>query len=73
MTAPKLTGNRCLCRGCDEYFSTVGNFDRHRRNGECRPPGTVGLVQVAGIWKCAEIRSPEALARLRATVEGLHP
>lgn len=73
MTVPNLTGNRCLCRACGEYFSTVGNFDRHRRNRECQPPDTVGLVEVGGVWKCAEIRSPEALARIRATVEAMHP
>jgi hypothetical protein len=33
MTAPprlKLTGSRCLCRGCGEYFNSVGAFDCHR-------------------------------------------
>lgn len=70
-STPKLTGNRCLCRGCNQYFSTVANFDRHRRNGECRPPDTVGLVQVGGIWKCAEKASPEALVRIRG--RGVQP
>jgi len=30
MTAPRLTGSRCLCRGCGEYFNSVKSFDRHR-------------------------------------------
>jgi len=30
MTAPRLTGSRCLCRGCGEYFNSVHAFDRHR-------------------------------------------
>jgi hypothetical protein len=60
---PKLTGNRCLCRACGEMFSTVGNFDRHRNNGKCRAPATVGLVLVAGTWKGAPTRDAEGLAR----------
>ena len=30
MTAPKLTGNRCQCTACGEYFSSERSFDRHR-------------------------------------------
>jgi len=26
----RLTGHRCLCRGCDEHFNSVRAFDRHR-------------------------------------------
>jgi hypothetical protein len=26
----RLTGSRCLCRGCGEYFNSVHAFDRHR-------------------------------------------
>jgi len=26
----RLTGSRCLCRGCGEYFNSVYAFDRHR-------------------------------------------
>ena len=26
----KLTGNQCLCRGCDAYFKSVAAFDKHR-------------------------------------------
>lgn len=32
------------CTSCDETFSTPNNFDRHRRDGGCRPPASVGLV-----------------------------
>lgn len=59
---------RCLCRACGEMFSTVGNFDRHRRDGECRPPATVGLVQVAGVWKSASARTLEVMARIHGHV-----
>lgn len=30
MTAPKLTGCRCQCCACGEYFGNVVVFDRHR-------------------------------------------
>lgn len=30
MTAPKLTGNRCQCTACGEYFNGVAGFDAHR-------------------------------------------
>lgn len=62
---------RCLCRACGEYFSTPGTFDRHRHNGVCLPPERVGLVRDhIGVWKRAEIRTPEALARLHAVTLG---
>lgn len=39
------------CSGCCRTFTTVGNFDRHRRDGQCRHPSTVGLVQRPdGLW-----------------------
>ena len=45
----KLTGKRCQCPGCGEYFSTVSNFDRHRKgkhgvDRHCVDPVSVGLV-----------------------------
>lgn len=30
MTRGRLTGSRCLCRRCGEYFNSVYAFDRHR-------------------------------------------
>lgn len=30
MTGPRLTGNRCQCPTCSEYFGSVRGFDRHR-------------------------------------------
>lgn len=33
------------CSGCHETFSTVGNFDRHRREFACRPPAEIGLIE----------------------------
>lgn len=30
MTGPKLTGNRCRCAACGDYFNSTSTFDRHR-------------------------------------------
>lgn len=30
MTVPRLTGSRCLCRGCGEHFNSPSAFDLHR-------------------------------------------
>lgn len=30
MTGPKLTGCRCQCVACGEYFGSVRGFDRHQ-------------------------------------------
>jgi hypothetical protein len=30
MTAPRLTGSRCRCRGCSEHFNSLTAFDLHR-------------------------------------------
>ena len=53
--AARLTGNQCHCRDCDEYFTTVRNFDRHLRGSGrpvCLPPTDVGLVQDRfGYWQ----------------------
>lgn len=27
---PRLSGNRCRCTACGEYFNSVSAFDRHR-------------------------------------------
>jgi hypothetical protein len=48
-TQAKLTGKRCQCPTCSEFFSTPSNFDRHRKgkhgiNRHCVDPATVGMV-----------------------------
>jgi len=48
-TSAKLTGERCRCPACFEVFSTVSNFDKHRKgvyaDGRyCVSPESVGLV-----------------------------
>ncbi len=37
MIGPRLTGNRCQCPGCNELFSSVREFDRHRIGGFAEP------------------------------------
>jgi len=44
-----LTGKRCQCPSCHEYFSVAANFDKHRRgehgaDRHCVNPESVGLV-----------------------------
>ena len=67
----KLTGNRCLCSGCGEYFNSVSAFDMHRSGPAdarvCRQPGEAGMVRnEAGYWiTCAMPTKPAFLARTR--------
>lgn len=35
----------CAAAGCHQTFTTVGNFDRHRRGGTCHDPATIGLTE----------------------------
>jgi hypothetical protein len=35
--APRLTGSRCLCRGCGHRFNSVTAFDGHRVDGRTGP------------------------------------
>lgn len=42
----RLTGSRCFCTECGEYFTSVSGFDKHQQvNAPCRPPNEVGLVR----------------------------
>jgi hypothetical protein len=34
----RLTGSRCLCRGCGQLFNSVTAFDRHRVDDRTRLP-----------------------------------
>ncbi len=51
----KLTGDKCRCMACGEYFTTTRNFDKHRKGKyplrACTPPAAAGLVrQPSGFW-----------------------
>jgi hypothetical protein len=68
----RLSGNRCLCCQCGEYFTTVRNFDRHQRldrqTGDtiCLDPAAVGLVLTAyGYWQLPPSAMPFAGAAER--------
>lgn len=37
--------------GCHRTFGGVGGFDRHRRDGQCLDPATLGYVERDGIWR----------------------
>jgi len=74
-----LTGNRCRCSGCGEYFNSTSMFDRHRAgdwkdrgsNRRCLSPAELSergyLKNSAGFW----IREgmPASLGRERARDE----
>ncbi|MGH8147569.1 MAG: hypothetical protein ACREPY_14705 [Rhodanobacteraceae bacterium] len=49
MSAPKLTGNRCQCPTCGEYFNGVQGFDKHRTGDYAKPgnPNTRRCLTVA--------------------------
>ena len=63
------------CLACHFTFSTVANFDRHQRNGECIDPSEVGLVLAprAGYWVWQQPGDPEATAAAIARVSGGAP
>jgi hypothetical protein len=48
---PAQNTKTCLCTVCHEVFSTPNNFDRHRNDGWCLNPGSVGLrTNENGVW-----------------------
>lgn len=59
----RWAGSRtCHCPTCHRSFSGVTHFDRHRRNGQCLDPHSVGLTLLAGrnfdCWGTAEDVTP---------------
>jgi hypothetical protein len=66
MSAPTLA-DVATCAPCGEVFATVELFDRHRTHSRtyrslCKRPGSLGLVQVRGVWNLA----PMSVADRRA-------
>lgn len=61
---PRLTGNRCQCPTCAEYFNGVQPFDKHRvgEYGKDRRCMTVAEMRSAGF-----MRSPAGFWCERAT------
>jgi len=46
-TLCKLSGKRCCCPACGEYFSSSNSFDKHRKglglDRYCLPPQEAGM------------------------------
>lgn len=42
----------CHCCVCHRTFTAITGFDRHRRNGKCLDPATVGLVDANRTYSC---------------------
>src|SRR6185312_16619560 len=79
MSAPKLTGNRCQCAACGEYFNGVQPFEKHhagtygidRRCLDVQAMEAAGFVRnAAGFWT-SEARAQRA-ARQRAAAIPAH-
>ena len=53
-SAMKLTGDRCQCTACGEYFNSTYAFDRHRVRYVCRTAEELRAkgwsVNAAGFW-----------------------
>lgn len=51
-----LSGNKCQCSVCKEYFLNLKSFDLHRKgvygvNRYCVPPGQLEMEDKDGYWK----------------------
>ena len=59
MIALKLTGNRCQCPTCGEYFNGVQPFDKHRIGSYAKPgqPNTRRCLAVAEMEAAGFIRN----------------
>ena len=71
MSDPKLPigSNHCLCSGCGRYFTTVANFDAHRK-GKFAPVGE-GNSQNRRCVDPSTIKRKNGSARYRFSVKGL--
>ncbi len=58
---------------CHHTFTSPRSFDKHRFDGECRPPATVGLVAIerVGYTAWGFPIDDDARARLAATRTGV--
>lgn len=82
----KLSGDRCRCNACGEYFRTTSAFDKHRTGpyvdrrclarAEMTDAGMAEAVQGDGClyWTTGEWQARgKARLRLRRQTEGLSP
>ena len=60
----KLTGDRCRCAHCNEFFNSQTAFEKHRIARQCRTPGqmkALGMtVNASGFW----ITKPNPILRV---------
>lgn len=50
--APSPSQAHCGGAGCHITFGGVTGFDKHRKDGRCLPPASIGLVADAhGVWR----------------------
>jgi hypothetical protein len=82
MNKRKLTGRRCQCGGCGEYFNSLGAFEKHRvgdhgKDRRCRSTDemkSAGMALnpagwwVGSVWECGFQAAREGkLARSEAS------
>jgi hypothetical protein len=60
---PSQSQAHCGAAGCHRTFRNVDHFDRHRRDGTCVDPATLGMVEVDRIWASPEAHRAAAQAR----------
>lgn len=67
-------GSQAHCSVCHRTFGGVSQFDRHRRDGWCLDPTTLGFVDHGGLWttpeghaKRAQLTEDRRAARARKT------
>ncbi len=65
-THPKPSMHNALCTVCHTCFKSVAGFDRHRDNGWCLEPSTIGLEpNENGFWRVP--LTPAQIERLRTS------
>lgn len=63
--SPTPAQAHCAAAGCHRTFGGVTGFDKHRDNGACIDPATLGMTEIAGVWRVP--MTEEARARLSAS------
>jgi len=76
---PRLTGSRCVCRTCGQYFNSVSMFDAHRiglhPSRRCLSPFELAqrgyTLNPKGFW--IRVQKPAQLAQdARSVAGGIH-
>ena len=81
MTGPKLSGCRCQCAACGEYFGSERAFDRHRVGDYAAPghwQGTRGCLSLSAMLADGWVRNGQGFLltpdprRAGAGIQGPH-